>query len=292
MDAEEFIRRHGRAVAEVTLGGGDFPSSMHTHVLKNNDERLVLAFDTGAQKFVLKQVKTDSIKGGQSYLRERDGLGLFSKSGLFPEITHFNDKDLFVISRFVEGSSVLECIDDDNCVTLCEAVGYWFADYYRAAPGVAAPGTWRGHLHKLSHGPYADAPALDTFLASMPIKRTAWSRGDGALTNLIVKEDGYICGIDFEKSRWHPHGWDVLLTARAVARRVPQQTQACISALVEGFCEGHREQMRRWQALTTIFVASYLFAESQDESDGVENMFAAPKPGLMDRDGASLNAAA
>jgi hypothetical protein len=117
---------------------------------------------------------------------------------------------------------------------------------------------------------------VEAFLETMPLKRITWARGDGALSNFLIREDGTLCGIDFEKSNWHPYGWDVLLAARAFSRRVPNQSQDCIAALVEGFCNGKQEAMRRWQSLTSIFVASYLFADNKSSSDA-DNAVAPPK---------------
>lgn len=262
MNAADVLKQHGGAIAAVTFEGDTFTGKMDARVLKNAEDRLVLAFSSDDSVFVLKKFNEKCVFGSQGYLRERDGLKLLAGSGLVPKLTHFSDQHMFIIQDYVAGGSVRDLMTEENCTSLCRSMGAWLAAYYKAAPGVSASGSWLQIMQQASQGGGPEFVEEYGFLNAFPQERTVLSRNDAVLTNVIVDEKGNFFGIDFEKSAWQPRGWDLLLTARAVVRFLPQLSEPCIHALADGFCEGRREAAKRWATLMKIFVATFVFGEA------------------------------
>ncbi|PSL12573.1 hypothetical protein [Shimia abyssi] len=257
-DPRDFVGLHGGTIAKQ-LVPDLIGSHMAVSVLARSSHSTTLKFLYAGEICVVKHFPVDNPKARASYLRERDALRVHAPSGLVPNLEFFSDEAGFLAVEHIDGENVRDVIDRKSLDHMCFAIGEWLGDFAKAAPFKQVTGNWDRYLHhyRKLHNSFSVRSSSD-FLRAFTYDKVVLSKNDGALSNLMVARDGKLFGIDFENSQFKPVGWDLLLSARALVRLFPSETNLCISELANGFCKAtgaNTEQYRTFLHVAAVGAA-------------------------------------
>lgn len=261
---EEFLRANGASIARL-IDPAPHHASMGVTLLKAGDASTVAKLTYMGQTKLLKRYEEGFT---DSYKKEVTTLRFLRQSGLAPKIEHACADERYLITTFVNGSSVSDKINQENLSVFCYIIGSWISDYSKAVPHVPVESNWLEYFRQNEE--MANAPAVDVYsglLERTKISKKVLSRGDSILGNFLQSDTGDIVGIDYEHASMKPMGWDLLHVAKAMARRFPQDIDTIASGLADGFTLKSPGSMSRYQSLIKIFVAATAFGELKEESE-------------------------
>jgi tRNA A-37 threonylcarbamoyl transferase component Bud32 len=258
-DALKFIGMHGGTIAKhlsPTLN----ETEMSVSTLSNSPVSLTLKLSYAGQERIIKHFRNDGLTGRTNYLRERDALRIFAKSGLAPKIDFYSDDARFIAMEFIDGKNLRGVIDSKSLEFLCATIGEWLGRFSNAAPFKKKTGSWGDYLNHYPALQQSDIMRQSSvFLQGFRYDKLVLAKNDGALSNLMVSHDGPLFGIDFEHSQFKPMGWDLLLTTRALLRLFPEDVATIISELAKGYCRVTGEDQDLYSAFLKITAVSAAF---------------------------------
>jgi len=258
-DPRDFVGLHGGTIAKHLVP--DLTDShMSVSVLARSSLSTTLKFSYAGEVCVVKHFSVQSPKARTSYLRERDALRFHATSGLVPRLEFFSDEAGFLAVEHIDGENVRDVIDQQSLDYMCFAIGAWLGEFANAAPSKPVTGNWDQylhHYHKL-HNSFSVRSSSD-FLREFTYDKVVLSKNDGALSNLMVARNGKLFGVDFENSQFKPLGWDLLLTARALVRLFPSETNLCIAELANGFCKAIGADTEKYRTFLHVVAVGAAF---------------------------------
>jgi len=264
IDPTAFMRKYGGAIAHA-IAPSRTDNRMDVKVLKGGRTSLALVARTDKRKRFIKFYGPQNSDAVASYRRERDALLVMGEIDLCPKLRYFSDAGQILITDYIEGNNFRDLVDLNELPLLCHGLGQWIGRYMRKAPrlhnGQDAVGNWFDYLQK-----YPDLAGSAAIIASRSMLQSftydhhILSKNDGALSNMMLSNEGKIFGIDFEHARYKPYGWDLLQAARALVRLFPQQTDLVTQELAQGFCDTAKGQADRYVALLRVFVIATAFS--------------------------------
>lgn len=261
-DLVAFIERHGAALAEA-IAPGEAAEDLSLAVLRRSDRALTLRAEALGRVRLVKCFNDENTAAGFSYLAERDALRALTLSGLTPALVAFSNEHRFIAADFIVGDTLREVITPEVLETVARGIGQWLGRYCRRAPIRQASASWFSYFNQIPT--LRDTPvvrAAKRELCAMTSKGMVLSKNDGSLSNFILSENGKIYGVDFEKAKFKPVGWDLMLTARALVRLFPAAAEPVTEALARGFCDTGPGQPEEFITLLRIFVIATVFPTS------------------------------
>ena len=261
---EDFLRANGASIAKL-INPTPHHATMDVTVLKASDASTVAKLTYMGQTKLLKRYEDGFV---DSYKKEVTTLRFLRQSGLAPKIKHVCADEKYLITEFVDGTSVAEKITKENLSVFCYLLGSWISDYSKVVPHIPVETNWLEYFRQ--NQDMAETPAIDVYaglLEQTKISKKALSRGDSILGNFLQTETGDIIGIDYEHASMKPLGWDLLHVAKVMARRFPQEIDAIASGLADGFTLKTPGSMSRYQSLIKVFVAATAFGELTEVSE-------------------------
>ncbi|WP_372604114.1 hypothetical protein [Actibacterium sp.] len=252
MDTAEFLSRHGGVIAQ-RLSPEISARYMAATILSKRDKSQTFLLRYAQQKKIIKHYDITDGPGQTAYLRERDALRTFSKSGLVPRLEFFSDQAGFLAIEYLEGADLRAVVHPDSLDILSASVGRWLGQFAEASPYKRETGNWGDYLRNYEalqqSGIIRESEA---FLKAFAYDRLVMAKNDGALSNLRFTEDGRLYGIDLERSQFKPLGWDLLLTARALIRLFPEHADQITANLAKGFCQKTGENTDKYTTFLRI----------------------------------------
>lgn len=264
LEIQSWIKRHGRVLAGV-LGERSTEGPLKVKTIASGERSLVFALTAGARQILVKAFDPDWDEAPQALQREAACLARLGPAGHAPALRGVSKESCFFASDYVMGGTVAEDLSDDNLTIRASELGRWFAKSAAVMPKrTVATTNWLGYLDRY------EAVLTENkrdrhhdMLATLPIELTVISKNDGFLGNFIISETGGLVGIDFESATYKPMGWDILITARVLARRFPDRIEEIAAALVAGWGQGtDRINQAEFERLVVCFALLTAFKDS------------------------------
>lgn len=234
--AEEWLRTHASDIGTAVLGG-TAPSAPPTiQTIAERRERVVakLSFD-GTQ--AIAKIFDDRKEGAKNACeREIYALATLGETGLVPRLYSFSNEHSFAVMEFIPGQTLEVNLSPSNVLERAHQIGAWSARYIASQPRRDLDIDWFAYF-SLYQGLVTDAVSQEARKRFEPqkVKRFALARNDQSPTNYIVRADGQLIGIDFERTRFKPVGWDVITAAWVLQKRIKGRTEDIVSALIAGW---------------------------------------------------------
>lgn len=266
-DQRKFVISHAGTIAKQ-LAPDLTETDMSVSVMARSSHATTLKFSYAGEVCVVKHFPVDSPKARAGYLRERDALRAHARSEKVPNLKFFSDEAGFLAITYIDGDTLRDVIDSESLDYTCFAIGKWLGDFANAAPFKKVKGNWDRYLRHYSE--FYSTFSLDQnsdFLRAFTYERVVLSKNDGALSNLMVARDGKLFGVDFKNSQFKPMGWDLLLTARALVRLFPSETNRCIAQLADGFCTATGADSEQYQTFLQVVAVGAAFAISSGTTE-------------------------
>lgn len=232
---------------------------LNVSFLKQSRGSIVFRAMMGGADVVVK-VFADTADGELSYLRELGALDVAQGSGLIPRLRGYSAPARVIVQDHIEGALLSDIVTRRNLLPHCVRIGRWYGAFARVNRTEGTGGNWAEYLSSLPDLQWSAAVAdLSHFLHDFDYPALALAKNDAALANFIQTPRGDLIGIDFECAQFKPLGWDILLTARSLSKKWPDQTEAICKTLCAEFCRAGIGQYDHFLALTQSFVIGSLF---------------------------------
>jgi hypothetical protein len=216
------------------LGAREGPLSVRQ--FSHNEKCLVFRVGMDTSQIVAKVFDRDNPDTVWSFEREISVARRISDTGLSPALLHVSEDTRMAVFSYQRGSAVSEALTSENVQIFAEQIGRWLREFYGHMPKREAKAGWIDYLSRYNE---LDASYIDDYLNSMSehytISSAAIARNDMHLSNFLVGEDNALFGLDFEASAFKPVGWDILLAARVLSHRFPEQIDTIAKSLVAGW---------------------------------------------------------
>ncbi len=258
---ETWLRLHGVIAAKAVAGSDDVSGSVQVKTLQLNERCLTIHMNVGNRSGVIKAFNPALTQSRQSIDREVSILGALKGTGLVPELMAVSQKNHFFVSGFVAGSTQLKEIDERNVVSVACDLGQWFAEFSNRMPSAEVKSNWFEYLSRYDEVlTKEEREQHREVLSKLPILKQVISKNDAHLSNFIRQSDGRLVGFDFEAAMKKPMGWDILLTARVLAKQFPGQIEEIVTALVEGWGQGTDQiDQAEFRQLVMVFTLATAF---------------------------------
>lgn len=233
---EDWLGRHGRKVIKILYRNSAQTGNVRVNTILNRDDRTVLKVGSEESALIIKIFRSNDQSAQTASEREAYGLIALNGLELSPKLFAFSRGDAYVIEEFVKGELLSDIATEKNLLDISRKIGIWAAKYITTQPVRTEEIDWYDYL-KL----YREPQGWDCNhkahgkMSGQPVKRFALAKNDLHLSNFVQRNDGHLIGFDFEKSRFKPVGWDVLVAARQLSKMFPAEEGAIVDALVEGW---------------------------------------------------------
>ena len=267
LNATEFLKQYCNAIARKLSPDSTAVDLAATNLSQRaTSQTFMVQFD--GQKKIIKRFDLADESARGSYIRERDALNTFRKSGLVPTLEFYSDKGGFLGIEFIEGADLRQVLDESSLESICTAVGNWIGEFTLASPRKLTTGTWQDYLCNFEALKNSEIVVQSCdFLSAFSFDRLVLAKNDGALSNIRFSTEARLFGFDLEHSQFKPWGWDLLLTARSLIRRFPQDAEKITAALADGFCEITGEHSGNYVTLLRIAAVSAAFEVGSEPQD-------------------------
>ncbi len=200
--------------------------------------RAVYKVSCGPETAALKVFDLARPEMREAYLRERDMLvQLKGWSRTARHLAHC-DKGGFVLTRFLRGTLVSDYAKRHGALSVAAPVGTWLGGLDARMPARPSFASWSDYLRSIDSGlPRAVTEDAEAALGGLPVRGMALARNDGGLSNLLLNNSGHCLGVDFERSRVKPRGWDFVLTALELAAQGPSPFDQVLARLGDGYVQ-------------------------------------------------------
>jgi len=228
--------------------------------LKSSFESLSLRLDADGKTFFVKHRNVASKAGRKPHKVECDALRILGASKLAPRLVSYSDENQILVQEFISGAKVRSVCDSRSLRDFCKNAGKWLKVYSNKAPFFKNHGSWYEYLTN-----YPDLlssssiSATREFLETMKFDRHVLSRNSGALSDLVLCQNGSMRSANFDRCQFKPFGWDLLLTARAFSQAYPDKVELITTQLARGFCGGSKDSAARWESLLRVFTIGMVF---------------------------------
>lgn len=187
----------------------------------------------------------DTPEAQAAYARDRGMHVALRDTGLTPGLIAFSDTERFVMTEHVDSMPWDEAMRRFGPERIARNLGAWLAQCDNQAPTRPGSGNWYDYLSQFGDEvPQAALQPTADVLAAIPVDGLVVSRGDPALHNYLITDDGNILGCDFEAARLRPRGWDFAMAHHTLLRHDPDQADLMIYEMGQGFSDAHKGDVR------------------------------------------------
>lgn len=240
----DILRRYGGPIASAVAGAPVTSGEVAVAVLKRSDTAVTMRIRASGEERIAKVFLRGPDGAREGFNREHTCLTAINGEGLAPRPVAVLPDAGCIVTEAVDGLPLTQVLSPQNLPNYARQIGTWLRRYATAMPSERAEGSWWDYLEKVDGGGRAKqlAPHRDTFAATA-LKRVGVARNDGHLSNFLVTEKVELIGIDFANAQIKPVGWDLLLSARSLARMFPGQTRNFVPDLIEGWRAGQKKKL-------------------------------------------------
>lgn len=234
-DPTDRLKRIAPRAARMALGPGAKVASVNLRLRHRAEDRFVALFEAGEDRAAVKVFDMARPSAAAGFEREVTVLKAVRGRGLGPALRGWSAADGFLVSDWIDGPTLEEAIARPDPAPLFERLGAWFGRFALVMAGEPVDTDWLSYLRQYeAFGAAAALAPHAGFLRRIPITRRTIAKNDAHLGNFIVSDRG-LTGIDYEAAALKPAWWDLLLTARSLARRRPDLVEAIPAALARGW---------------------------------------------------------
>jgi len=252
---EIWLRDNGASVVDIITRGAGVTQPIGVRLIQERAGVGVFELDCDGRKAIVKAFDDRSAEARNACEREAYALHKMRDTGLVPQLYSFAPEDAFILTEFVEGASLNDVLNASNLLEMSWKIGHWLACYITHQPVRDLDMDWFTYMAQYK-GVVTDkvrASAQEQF-GTNQIAAFALAKNDLAPENFIMRDDGTLIGIDFERSRFKPIGWDVIAAAWVLIKRYPGQEHHFVPALISGWTEAKAAQAPDdFEALTLFF---------------------------------------
>lgn len=252
---EAWLRENGGPVVTAINQGARPVNPVGVRMIRERSGVGVFELTCDSRRAIVKVFDNRSKDARNACEREAFALHTMRQTGLVPRLITFAPDEAFVVTEFVEGTSVEALLTEHNLIPLSQKIGAWLARYIACQPMRHLDLDWFSYLGQYT-GVITDAvkEQARAQFGSNRIAAFALAKNDLAPENFIQRDDGTLVGIDFERSRFKPIGWDVIAAAWVLIKRFPGREDDFIPALIDGWnSAGAAEAPHGFEALTMFF---------------------------------------
>lgn len=239
-DVQAALAGQERMIASF-LGGQPVPERLQITLIKSNRTSLTVRLVVGELAFIVKIFADTGAVALESYQREKNTLVALRGHDVSARILGFCDERRFLIMNEVPAVGVNAAVDLLGWNTVAFAIGAWLGRLDRTAPSQPAHGTWANYLTKFGDEFGMDRmPAALDILSDIPLCGLTLAQCDSALGNVLMRSDTSAVGVDFERARFRPRGWDFAMYFMSLVERVPDRAEELLEEMCDGFSSEHR----------------------------------------------------
>ncbi len=177
----------------------------------------------------------DSDAAMAAFARERRALDILHSEPV-PKLLFVAEKERAILTRFINGTPLLEKLSPETLNQTAEHLGQWFGRLANHAPAEDMDTNWGDYLAKYPTGFAVEIlEHQHPILNQSKISRASLSHNDNALGNFILGADKRLYAVDFEDSQMKPEGWDLVTSARALFGQMPDQLPVISGSLLRGY---------------------------------------------------------
>jgi tRNA A-37 threonylcarbamoyl transferase component Bud32 len=177
----------------------------------------------------------DGDAAASAFARERKALELLHEEHV-PKLLFVAEKERAILTRFINGTPLLEKLSPETLNQTAEHLGQWFGRLANRAPVQEMDTNWGDYLAKYPAGFAVEIlEHQHPILSQSKISRASLSHNDNALGNFILGADRRLYAVDFEDSQMKPEGWDLVTSARALFGQMPDQLPVIAGSLLRGY---------------------------------------------------------
>lgn len=258
---EAWVRANAARIVRFLVPFEGTPPQLEIETVRRSEGQITFLFSVGARKAVVKAFDPSRKDARARCEREVACARILNGTGLVPQAIGHSEDTSHIIFEHISGQSLSEAMTRFNVQDIARAMGDWYGALHSSVPQKDSPTTWFDYLGK--YGEFREVikePQIRHTLKEMPIASVALCRNDAHLSNFILGDDDRLVGFDFEAAAMKPEGWDILLAARYLGRRFPQQIEAITWALVVGWGDGAGPvSQHRFLWLTRLFAETTIF---------------------------------
>lgn len=252
----EWFRRHGAAVVANVLGPqAQLAAPVVVRRLVDRPGIAVLDLDLDGTRVIAKVFTEQNRDPAISCEREAFAMLQMKDTGLAPRIYKVDRDQNFLVSEFVFGDRLDKRLTGDNLVEWARKIGEWSARYIARQPRRDHEIDWFDYM-ALYRGVITDeveAMARERF-AGVPVEAFALAKHDLDPSNFIVRLDGRLVGIDYERTRFKPVGWDIIAAAWVLMDKFRDQEDEIVPALIAGWNSAETQPLPdHFERLATFF---------------------------------------
>lgn len=250
LDPRTLLNRAGRDVLSVigdavseknpdALTGSHVAIQVDQTILRQSEDVLEVALSTGGTTFVVKALSPARSDSVLRLRREVSMLQALAGAEMAPKlIAHFEEQACFV-TEHVMGKSLDTMLTDETLHPIAYRIGGWCRALNVRTPNETRKTNWKSYLEQYP-GPFANKrfEKLEPLLGSMQITTFSPCKNDATLNSFIVRQsDRKLIGTGYLDSALKPTGWDLMIAARTLGRRFPDQVGKIAATLVAGWGE-------------------------------------------------------
>lgn len=252
----EWFRRHGAAVVANVLGPkAELEAPVVVRRLVDRPGIAVLDLDLDGTRVIAKIFTEQNSDPAISCQREAFAMLQLKDTGLAPRLYKFAREENFLVSEFVFGDRLDKRLTAANLVDWAWKIGEWSACYIARQPRRDHAIDWFDYM-ALYRGVITDkveAMARERF-SGVPVEAFALAKHDLDPSNFMVRPDGRLVGIDYERTRFKPVGWDIIASAWVLMDRFRDREGDIVPALVAGWNSAAAEPLPdHFEQLATFF---------------------------------------
>ena len=228
----DWLRTHGATLVPKLPGYEGHHGWIEVELIRRTQTSIVMRLTLSGSGYMIKVFDPDAQGSRTALDREITLLELLAPAGLSARLAAYSRKNGYMVTEEIAGDVLEKKIKPKNAVAMAEALGRWYRKIDDVLPGRRDTGDWLSYLSQVEGQGVVSVPgAKRGILRSLPIERRVLAKNDAHLSNFIVNGD-HLVGIDFESATFKPMGWDVLATARVLARTFPKARQPVVDSLL------------------------------------------------------------
>ena len=224
-----------RILTHVT-GAEVSPGDMRTALVSKHTDRMVQRIGVGDAHYFVKAFDPAREEARTACAREVFAMTSLRDTGLAPRLVAFDRADAFIITEEVPGQMLETVLTADTLAARAFQIGEWSARYIVHQPRRDTDIDWFDYLRQYSGivTPATQAEANQQF-SGRPTPQFALAKHDQSPKNFILTPTHTLIGLDFERSRFKPMGWDVIAAAAALLKRFPERENDILAPLCAGW---------------------------------------------------------
>ncbi|WP_415401792.1 hypothetical protein [Tateyamaria sp. SN3-11] len=209
---------------------------VHMQLISKYSDRMVQRVKIGEAFYFLKTFDDTREEARNACEREIYAMTVLGDTGLAPRLLAFDRNDAFIITERVPGHMLESALTEDTLAERAYQIGEWSARYIGYQPRRETDIDWFDYIRQYSGivTQETENEARQRF-SGRPTPQFALAKHDQSPMNFILTPDNTLVGIDFERTRFKPLGWDVIAAAWVLLKRFPGRNADIVASLCAGW---------------------------------------------------------